>query len=555
MVATCNILGETIVLGTLQTISYSLHMDRRAIRSIGNVNAKDYTQGPRTIAGSLVFAVFDKHMLYHMAEQFALNNNTYKENAYTVLYDKYKSFTQNRHILSDELPPFDVTVTCANEYGNRAKLAIYGIQLLNEGQVMSINDIYTENTYQFVALDIDYLRNDDPVYNYEEPVEEIEPTVPNINVSKEYDDETTLSLAHINHDYLNSTSLLRITKISVDDNAKINDGILYIKTENGKNEPYREYEIPASNSNIYNKTLRLENGVYKAYFKENTTNLQTDEILIYIHDEDRGYRPIIENTLFSDFAKDVIYPTTFYFKVRSLCASLYGHNKLYIRNATTNNTEIYDINDYGYTLVPVSSFIYNNDYIIYSGKQVGTSESFEEQSISHLFKFSIPVDFSKYTTQTENPIYNDLINESDKLIFENIIEAPNNQYKDSPYSAQAYLLNDYLINRAFTQDEINHFIENVYMTEYNILTRLNGLDNISKADNAFCVNKIIESYNNNIPYSVSVNDSIDFYNDKPDKYITKYSVYYYYDINREKNDICSCLKIKLIDRRNSSEHD
>ena len=53
MVAVCNILGEDVVLGTLQTISYSLHMERNAVRSIGNINAKDYTQGPRTIGRSV----------------------------------------------------------------------------------------------------------------------------------------------------------------------------------------------------------------------------------------------------------------------------------------------------------------------------------------------------------------------------------------------------------------------------------------------------------------------------------------------------------------------
>ena len=48
-------------IGELQTISYSIHMERKAVRSIGNINAKDYILGPRTIAGSLVFTVFNRH--------------------------------------------------------------------------------------------------------------------------------------------------------------------------------------------------------------------------------------------------------------------------------------------------------------------------------------------------------------------------------------------------------------------------------------------------------------------------------------------------------------
>ena len=128
----------TYTLGSLQTITYSTHMDRSPIRSIGNVNAKDYVMGPRTVAGSLVFAVFDKHFAYAAMDEIRKNNEGY-------------------HFLADELPAFDITITMASEYGKKAKLCIYGVQLINEGQVMSVNDIFTENTYQFVAKDIDYL--------------------------------------------------------------------------------------------------------------------------------------------------------------------------------------------------------------------------------------------------------------------------------------------------------------------------------------------------------------------------------------------------------------
>lgn len=144
MVAVMHITGinginGTYTLGSLQTLSYSTSMQRMPIRSIGNVNAKDYVMGPRTIAGSLVFAVFDRHFAYEAMK--AIRGIT----------------EEDYHFLADELPPFDITITFANEYGKVAKLAIYGVRLVNEGQVMSINDIFTENTYQYVATDIDYL--------------------------------------------------------------------------------------------------------------------------------------------------------------------------------------------------------------------------------------------------------------------------------------------------------------------------------------------------------------------------------------------------------------
>lgn len=133
------------VLGEIQTISYSIHMEKRPVRSIGNVNAKDYVMGPRTIAGSLVFAVFNKHF----AKDIIADHNDY--------------FKEGTAFVVDELPPFNIVISMANEYGLRSKMVIYGVRLVNEGQVMSVNDVYTENTYQFVATDIEYL-NDEVTY-------------------------------------------------------------------------------------------------------------------------------------------------------------------------------------------------------------------------------------------------------------------------------------------------------------------------------------------------------------------------------------------------------
>lgn len=100
------------VLGSLQTISISTYQDKVPVRAIGNMNAIDYTMGPRTIAGSLVFAVFDKH--------FADN----------IFNDLSK---ENTDILVDELPAFNVTITYANEYGSMSRMALYGIRIVEEG--------------------------------------------------------------------------------------------------------------------------------------------------------------------------------------------------------------------------------------------------------------------------------------------------------------------------------------------------------------------------------------------------------------------------------------
>lgn len=137
----------TTVLGTLQTLSYSIHQEKIPVRVLGNLNAKDWVFGPRTIAGSLVFAVLNQHWLVDLYEQL-----------YNVAEMK------GAHFIADEIPPFSITVSFSNEYGFDSKMVLYGVRLIDEGQSMSINDLYIENTYQFVASDINYM---DTLNNYQ----------------------------------------------------------------------------------------------------------------------------------------------------------------------------------------------------------------------------------------------------------------------------------------------------------------------------------------------------------------------------------------------------
>lgn len=130
---------KTHVLGSLQTISYSTHQDRAPIRAIGNINAIDYVQGQRTIAGTMVFAMFHEHWM-------------------TPLLEELESYVSNTDIWSDELPAINLTISMANEYGYKSNMVLYGVKFIDDGGVMSINDLYTENTLQYVATGIQPLK-------------------------------------------------------------------------------------------------------------------------------------------------------------------------------------------------------------------------------------------------------------------------------------------------------------------------------------------------------------------------------------------------------------
>jgi len=150
-------LQKYMVFGELATISYSIHRELNPVRALGTINPKGYCRGPRTTAGSLIFTVFDRHVLYE---------------AQTALREKYKEtlirssqygllspgFVQNIKFITDEIPPFDVIINMRNEMNLvGSKLIIKGIRIVNEGQTMSINDLITENVMQYVANGIDLM--------------------------------------------------------------------------------------------------------------------------------------------------------------------------------------------------------------------------------------------------------------------------------------------------------------------------------------------------------------------------------------------------------------
>jgi len=66
---------------------------------------------------------------------------------------------------ADMLPPFDITMTFANEYGQTAFQKIYDVDILNEGSGVSVDSIVMERQMTFIARRISPLFKG--VYNRE----------------------------------------------------------------------------------------------------------------------------------------------------------------------------------------------------------------------------------------------------------------------------------------------------------------------------------------------------------------------------------------------------
>ena len=176
------------VIGEIQAITYSLTREKVPVYTMGSAEPRSFSRGKRGIAGNLVFISFNRDAL--LAELGDKSISKYKANDPTWLkdqgaaqfisieqWDAYMSnlatseggngednvigFTKNlvtdeaKPKYADEILPFDITISLANEYGNKAVTVIYGVEILNEGIGFSIDAPTSERAYTFVARSVD----------------------------------------------------------------------------------------------------------------------------------------------------------------------------------------------------------------------------------------------------------------------------------------------------------------------------------------------------------------------------------------------------------------
>lgn len=161
-----------IIIGTLQGISYSITREKAPVYTFGSANPRSFSRGKRGIAGSCVFTLFDRASLDQLVQSDDTSVSSYyaheHEPASTFhpdinkdvfeLYGRINSNT-NRRIATtprkaeyaDQLMPFDVTLVAQNEYGLSAFMVIVGLEILNEGGGLSVDDITNEEQMTYVA--------------------------------------------------------------------------------------------------------------------------------------------------------------------------------------------------------------------------------------------------------------------------------------------------------------------------------------------------------------------------------------------------------------------
>lgn len=163
-------------IGQLQGISYAVQREKAPIYVMGRVDPLSFSRGKRGIAGTIVTLMLDQHVMLETpfsdkkfiadkdemyADPADLNDasqladlNSLDPNfsfSSTDLADSYK-LTSAWYV--DQIPPFDVVIVAANEYGKAATMRIYGIEILNEGSGFSIDDMMIENQMTYVCRTI-----------------------------------------------------------------------------------------------------------------------------------------------------------------------------------------------------------------------------------------------------------------------------------------------------------------------------------------------------------------------------------------------------------------
>lgn len=124
--------GGFLVVGNLQTISISSSRTVSPVRRLGESHVQIYTSGPRTIAGTMVFS-----MLYR--------------NSFVEIFRRSRFENLNEPFFVDMLPEMTIIIQAANELGHTGRQVISGVKIVNTGTTFSVDDLYTEETYSYVA--------------------------------------------------------------------------------------------------------------------------------------------------------------------------------------------------------------------------------------------------------------------------------------------------------------------------------------------------------------------------------------------------------------------
>lgn len=138
-------------LDDIKTITYSVHREVGNVYAFGSANRKGIVRGNRTIAGTIICTVrLDDPMM-------KLHPTWMTGEAKQSSSGDDRDFWRET-LLNDQLPMFDILCVFQNEMGHASILSVFGMNITDVGQVMSINDNEIELTLTYGAIDVDIMK-------------------------------------------------------------------------------------------------------------------------------------------------------------------------------------------------------------------------------------------------------------------------------------------------------------------------------------------------------------------------------------------------------------
>jgi hypothetical protein len=144
---------STVYMGSIISLSYSTYRNKKSVFNLGQHTIDGFSIGERYVAGTLIKTMF-------IQDEFAGAINNLKklisdDLKFNEVYSKVLTPRQFNNLMADDLISCNIIILYSSEYtGEIAKEVIYDATFINNGQVMSINDIITETTISYVAKDI-----------------------------------------------------------------------------------------------------------------------------------------------------------------------------------------------------------------------------------------------------------------------------------------------------------------------------------------------------------------------------------------------------------------
>ena len=182
------------VIGELQAISLQVTREKAGIYTMGSADPRSFSRGKRGYAGSLIFINFDRDPVlnafgetYFQGDidevrseappassslEWSLRSSSgvtastpigagagpspslrQQESDLTSIISDQILLAPS---LADQILPFDITLAANNEYGDSAKMAIFGVEILNEGFGVSIDDLVIEKQYTYLCRKVSW---------------------------------------------------------------------------------------------------------------------------------------------------------------------------------------------------------------------------------------------------------------------------------------------------------------------------------------------------------------------------------------------------------------